>query len=93
MSSITHFTAGAALLMLGAASQAGEFNAETYHGSNCTRCHGTDVYTRENRKMRSYPMLNSRVAGCDARFGEKLAPENVTSLVDHLNDSYYKFDK
>jgi len=93
MSSIAHFTAGAALLMLGAASQAGEFNAETYHGSNCTRCHGTDVYTRENRKMQSYGMLESRVKGCDARFGEKLAEQNLSGLVDYLNDSYYKFGK
>jgi hypothetical protein len=93
MSSIVRFTLGAALLAAGASPLAAEFNAETYHQSNCTRCHDTSVYTRENRQMRSYPMLESRVAGCDARFGEKLTPEGLTGLVDHLNDSYYKFDK
>lgn len=93
MSSITRFAAGAALLVLATGSQAGEFVAETYHDANCTRCHDTGVYTREDRKMRSYPMLKSRVGGCDARFGEKLPPEGLSGLVDHLNDNYYKFSK
>jgi hypothetical protein len=43
--------------------------------------------------MRSYGMLQSRVKGCDARFGEKLAEQDLTGLVDHLNDSYYQFSK
>jgi len=90
---IARFTVGAALLAFGPGSLAAEFHAETYHASNCTRCHDTSVYTRDNRKMRSYPMLESRVAGCDARFGEKLAPEGVSGLVDYLNSSYYKFAK
>jgi len=89
----TLLTAAAVLLILSAGTPAKEFDAGDYHGSNCTRCHDTSVYTRENRKMQSYGMLTSRVAGCDARFGEKLPPEGVTGLVDYLNDSYYKFDK
>lgn len=91
MSPITHLTAGFALLAI--ASTAAAFDAEAYHGSNCTRCHDTKVYTREDRKMRSYPMLNARVAGCDAKFGEKLPAEGLSGLVDHLNTNYYKFAK
>ena len=90
---IARLSAAAAMLMLGAGALAAGFDAETYHGSNCTRCHDTSVYTREDRKMRSYPMLSSRVAGCDARFGEKLPADGVSGLVDYLNDSYYKFSK
>jgi len=93
MSSIAHLTAGATLLALASASPATSFDAETYHGSNCTRCHDTTVYTRENRAMTSYDMLESRVAGCDARFGEKLPPDGLSGLVDHLNNNYYKFTK
>jgi hypothetical protein len=43
--------------------------------------------------MTSYDMLESRVAGCDARFGEKLPPDGLSGLVDHLNNNYYKFTK
>jgi len=83
----------AAILMLASHAIAADFDAQAYHGANCTRCHDTGVYTREDRKMRSYSMLNSRVAGCDARFGEKLPAEGLAELVDYLNDSYYRFKR
>jgi len=91
MSLIARFTTAAALLIFGGMALADGFDAEAYHGSNCTRCHDTGVYTREDRKMSSYPMLKSRVAGCDAKFGEKLPSEGLSGLVDYLNDDYYKF--
>mgnify|MGYP001787627826 CR=1 FL=1 len=93
MFSIARLIVGAALLVAVTSPLAAEFSAETYHGSNCTRCHDTSVYTRENRQIQSYPMLESRVAGCDARFGEKLPPGGLAELVGYLNDSYYKFAK
>jgi hypothetical protein len=77
------------------ASQAfgGEFAADAYHEQNCTRCHNSAVYTRENRRVRSYPQLEAQVARCDAMLETKLFPDDLASLVDHLNDSYYRFDK
>ncbi len=89
-----HHTAVATILLASVyVPSAGAFDAAGYHTANCSRCHDTSVYTREDRKILSYPMLQSRVRGCDARFGEKLAAEELNGLVDHLNDSYYKFDK
>ena len=93
MSSIARFTLGAALLASGASPLAAEFNAETYHQSNCTRCHDTSVYTRENRKMRSYPMLETQVARCDANLATKLFPGDLEQLTDYLNTEFYKFSK
>ena len=93
MSSKLHLIPAVALLALAYSSSATAFDAEGYHASNCSRCHDSSVYTRENRKMQSYGMLTSRVKGCDARFGEKLAEQNLSGLVDYLNDSYYKFGK
>ena len=45
------------------ASQAfgGEFAADAYHEQNCTRCHNSALYTRENRRVRSYPQLEAQV--------------------------------
>lgn len=93
MSTISRFSAGAVLLMLSATSQAEQFNAETYHDAKCSRCHDTSVYTRETRKMTSYPRLANKVRGCNKRFGDELTREQFFSFVDHLNDNYYHFSK
>ncbi|MGB5453756.1 MAG: hypothetical protein WBM71_19495 [Sedimenticolaceae bacterium] len=93
MSLIARFALGAALLATFTALPAAQFAAETYHDANCTRCHDTGVYTREDRAMGSYQMLESRVAACDARFGEELPADGLPALVDYLNTNYYKFEK
>ena len=69
-----------------------EFEAGPYLEQNCSRCHGTDLYTRENRRVNSFPALQAQVAFCDANLGTKLFPEDLELLVDHLNTNYYKFD-
>jgi len=93
MSPITHVAVTASLLALACASQAAEFEAKAYHDGNCTRCHDTGVYTREDRRVRSYPMLEAQVARCDANLATKLFPDDLELLTDHLNTDYYKFAK
>jgi hypothetical protein len=82
-----------ALVSASAVATADSFDAETYHRDTCMRCHGTDVYTRDNRRVTSYPALQAQVARCDANLGTKLFPEDLGLLVDHLNDQYYRFAK
>ena len=83
-----------AIGMIAAASAAAaDFDAPSYHDSQCTRCHDSGVYTRANRRVRSYPMLDAQVARCDANLASKLFPEDLQLLTDHLNDSYYHFAK
>ena len=57
------------------------------------RCHDTSVYTRDNRRVTSYPGLQAQVERCDANLGTKLFPDDLALLVDHLNSNYYKFAK
>ena len=83
----------AALSTIGAGALASEFDAEAYHDAKCSRCHDTSVYTRETRKMTSYPRLAAKVRGCNKRFGDELTTEDLFSFVDHLNDSFYHFPK
>ena len=84
----------ASLMMLsGSQAIGGEFAADSYHDSNCTRCHDTGVYTREDRRVRSYPQLQAQVARCDAMLETKLFPDDLAALVDYLDDSYYRFGK
>ena len=81
------------LLLYGSQVTGGEFAAGAYHDSNCTRCHDNSVYTRDNRRVRSYPQLQAQVARCDAMLETKLFPDDLASLVDYLNDSFYRFGK
>jgi hypothetical protein len=73
------------------ASPAGAFDAAAYHAQSCMRCHDTSVYTREDRRIRSYPALQAQVARCDAQLQTKLFPDDLASLVEYLNDNYYGF--
>ena len=93
MSSIVRLVSLSVLLFASALVSAGAFDAGDYHEATCTRCHGTGVYTRENRRVKSYPALQSQVARCDANLGTKLFPEDLGLLVDHLNDQSYQFSK
>jgi hypothetical protein len=80
------------LLTVTANSQAADFDPATYHDGNCMRCHGTEVYTRSDRRVTSYPALQTQVARCDSMLETKLFPEDLQQLVDLLNDRYYQFE-
>ena len=79
--------------MLVANASGADFDAASYHEAQCTRCHDTGVYTRDNRRVRSYPMLEAQVARCDANLATKLFPDDLELLVEHLNTQYYMFAK
>ena len=93
MSLNTRFVLLAALLSIGPGALASGFDAGAYHDAKCSRCHDTSVYTRETRKMTSYPRLATKVRGCNKRFGDELTTENFFKFVDHLNDNFYHFPK
>ena len=88
-----HVLSAAALLLLSsAAATAAEFDAASYHDAQCMKCHGTEVYTRDPRRVNSFGALESQVAMCDANLGTKLFPDDLASLVDYLNESFYQFE-
>jgi hypothetical protein len=72
--------------------QAADFDAASYHDAQCMKCHGTEVYTRDPRRVNSFSALEGQVAMCDANLGTKLFPEDLALLVDHLNTNFYKFN-
>lgn len=79
-------------LMLLTNATAAEFEVGPYHDQYCTRCHSTEVYTRENRRVRSYAALQAQVSRCDANLATKLFPGDLSELVDYLNTNFYKFE-
>ena len=93
MSPIARFAIPMLLLAATGAGHSADFDAAAYHQAECTRCHGTEVYTRDNRRVQSFPMLQAQVERCDANLAKKLFPEDLAQLVDYLNDNYYKFNQ
>ncbi len=80
------------LMLMAAITTAAEFDAASYHDARCMKCHGTEVYTRDPRRVNSFSALEGQVARCDANLGTKLFPEDLALLVDHLNTNFYKFN-
>ncbi|HHC73732.1 MAG TPA: hypothetical protein ENK78_01470 [Thiothrix sp.] len=70
-----------------------EGSGAALHQTNCSGCHGTEVYTRTDRQVTSLKGLASRVAMCDANLETQLFPEDLEKITTYLNDSFYKFPK
>ena len=74
-------------------------NGRELHDSNCTTCHinlqggdGTGIYTRENRRIESYPALIKQVKRCRDSMGMPWPKEHIDDVVEYLDTSFYKFE-
>ena len=68
-------------------------DAKSFVQEKCSNCHDSSIYTRKDRRVDSLSRLNSQVRMCDAQLGTSLFDEDITAIVNYLNDSYYHFDK
>jgi len=59
--------------------------------TNCTRCHGSEVYTRPNHRVQDVEQLATQVARCNHQLNTLLFDDDLDAIVKHLNESYYKF--
>lgn len=75
--------------MLAGDKQAGE----KLHAANCTTCHGTEVYTRKDRRIKSLEALQARVGMCDKQLKRGLSADELTHITKYLNASFYKFSQ
>lgn len=65
---------------------------------NCIHCHassfggdGSDIYTRESRKIKSLPGLMAQVRNCNTMLNLKWFEDEELNVVGYLNKTYYKF--
>ncbi len=58
---------------------------------NCVECHGTEVYTREERRVTSRPGLTKQVRRCELALGLNWFDDEVEDVAEYLNRNYYKF--
>jgi cytochrome c553 len=64
---------------------------QVLYENNCTSCHGTEVFTREDRSVTSLDGLNNRVIQCNNAIENKLSDDEIKSVTDYLNKNFYKF--
>ncbi|HEB82033.1 MAG TPA: cytochrome c [Gammaproteobacteria bacterium] len=66
-------------------------HGEKVHQTHCYKCHTDQVYTRENRFVRSLDALSKQVKRCKENTGAPWFEEDTDAVVQFLNKKYYKF--
>jgi len=59
--------------------------------ADCMSCHGTSVYTRHDRKIKSLPALKEQLNACTHAAQVTLIEQQQDSIVKYLNEQFYKF--
>lgn len=65
--------------------------ATTLVESNCTECHGSEVYTRADRRVESLSGLAGQVRRCETSLKLQWFDEQITAVTELLNNRYYHF--
>ena len=64
---------------------------KTLHDKSCVACHGTQVYSRPDRKTKTPAQLAARISGCNANTGAGWFPEEEQHVGAYLNQTFYRF--
>lgn len=79
------------LAAIGSASSAFAVDAKALVDSQCTSCHGSEVYTRDDRRVQSMEMLQAQINRCTMATRAGWDDEQKAAVVKYLNDQYYHF--
>ena len=66
-------------------------NGDDLHFENCTGCHDSTAYTRDNRKVQSLARLGTQVRFCKDNLGLTWFDDEVDDVIGYLNKEYYHF--
>ncbi|MCW9012210.1 MAG: cytochrome c [Gammaproteobacteria bacterium] len=67
-------------------------HGQNLHDQKCTSCHNNQVYTREDRRVKSLNALSNQVNNCmkgPAKADWTVSETN--SVIEYLNTKFYKF--
>jgi len=69
-----------------------EHKGEAPHNQKCMSCHKTDVYTREDRNIKTLHALSNQVNNCMKGAAKaEWTKKQTEDVVDYLNNKFYKF--
>jgi hypothetical protein len=60
---------------------------------HCYACHGNEIYTREDRRVTSRPGLTVQVQRCEQALSLTWFDDQIDSVAEYLNRSFYHFDR
>ena len=66
-------------------------HGEKTHKNHCYKCHTDEVYTRENRFVKSIDALSKQVVRCKDGNNVPWFEEDTDAVVQFLNKKYYRF--
>lgn len=66
-------------------------NGDDLHFESCTGCHDSNVYTRDERKVKSLAQLGRQVRFCKDTIGVAWFDDEVEDVIEYLNATYYHF--
>ncbi len=83
----------AGLLISGSTMAAGSSanGKKLFTESKCNKCHGTEVFTRADRKVGNLAALETQVRRCDSNLNTNWFDDEILDVTAHLNKQYYKF--
>lgn len=90
-----HFTAALLMFFSISAIHAQELDiaaGKALTDENCYACHGDQVYTRKDRKVKSFEKLTAQVQRCQLQLGLQWFDDDVNNTAAYLNEAFYKFE-
>ena len=77
--------------LLGSSTALQAEEGKALYAKNCTACHGTEVFTRPNRRTKNLTELKARVKQCIFAVESNWFDEDINAVANYLNTSFYKF--
>ena len=62
-----------------------------FTASKCGTCHGNEIYTSQDRKVKNLKALEAAVRLNDSKLNTNWFDEDVKDVTAYLNQQYYKF--
>ena len=66
-------------------------DGKAIYAKSCTGCHGTEVFTRADRRVKDLDRLKTQVRQCSYAIEAKWFDEEINAVTHYLNSTYYKF--
>ena len=66
-------------------------HGEEAHKNHCYKCHGDDIYTRENSFVKSMDALSKQVVRCKDGNNIPWFDEDTETVIHFVNKKFYNF--
>ncbi len=79
------------LLMMSSQLAVANDRMERLLNQQCMSCHGNEIYTSPNRKVKNPVQLEKQLQRCNHVIGGQMDMDTITQLMNYLDKKYYKF--